>query len=61
MESNLIREYRERLISDVVTGQIDVRSWKPGPDDPIADNDFTSLAGIDTNDGLPGGEETIEE
>lgn len=32
-EIRLMREYRDRLISDVVTGQIDVRSWVPGPDD----------------------------
>lgn len=43
-----IGEYRDRLIADVVTGQIDVRGWKPGPGDEIADEDLTILA--TTND-----------
>lgn len=34
-EIKLIREYRDRLIADVVTGQVDVRSWQPGPDDVV--------------------------
>lgn len=37
----LMREYRDRLIADVVTGQIDVRSWAPGPDDLIDDSEVT--------------------
>jgi type I restriction enzyme, S subunit len=32
-EIDLIVEYRERLISDVVTGQVDVQTWIPGLDD----------------------------
>ncbi|WP_370550522.1 restriction endonuclease subunit S [Edwardsiella tarda] len=32
-EIKLIREYRDRLIADVVTGQLDVRSWQSSPDD----------------------------
>ena len=28
-EIKLIREYRDRLIADVVTGQVDVRGWQP--------------------------------
>lgn len=28
-EIKLIREYRDRLITDVVTGQVDVRGWQP--------------------------------
>jgi type I restriction enzyme, S subunit len=35
-EIKLIREYRDRLIADVVTGQVDVRSWVPDPDDEVA-------------------------
>lgn len=31
-EIKLIREYRDRLIADVVTGQVDVRGWQSGPD-----------------------------
>lgn len=41
-EITLIREYRERLIADVVTGQIDVRGWQPGADD-VSDEDATAL------------------
>ncbi|MFN3628459.1 MAG: restriction endonuclease subunit S [Hylemonella sp.] len=36
-EIKLILEYRDRLIADVVTGQIDVRGWQPGPDDVVDD------------------------
>lgn len=34
-EIRLMREYRDRLIADVVTGQLDVRGWAPGPGDVI--------------------------
>ncbi len=43
-EIDLVREYRDRLIADVVTGQIDVRNWVPGPDDEVADEDLAALA-----------------
>lgn len=46
-EIKLIREYRERLIADVVTGQVDVRGWVPGPDDIVADE---ALAGLSDDD-----------
>lgn len=39
-EVNLIREYRDRLISDVVTGQIDVRGWQPPADESFGDEDI---------------------
>lgn len=42
-EIKLIREYRDRLIADVVTGQVDVRGWVPGPDDVVADEDLAAL------------------
>ncbi len=42
-EMDLIREYRARLIADVVTGQIDVRGWQPGPDDQFSDEDLAAL------------------
>jgi type I restriction enzyme S subunit len=42
-EITLIREYRDRLIADVVTGQIDVRGWQPGPDDMVNDEDLAAL------------------
>ena len=42
-EIGLVREYRDRLISDVVTGQIDIRAWQPGPDDQVSDEDLAAL------------------
>ena len=44
-EIKLIREYRDRQIADVVTGQVDVRGWVPGPDDAVADEDLAVLGG----------------
>jgi type I restriction enzyme S subunit len=44
-EIELLREYRDRLIADVVTGQIDVRDWLPGPDDGVAEEDLAALGG----------------
>ena len=49
-EIKLIREYRDRQITDVVTGQIDVRSWQPGPEDQITEEDLTALGDDDDND-----------
>ena len=48
-EIALIREYRDRLIADVVTGQVDVRSWQPGPDDVVDDAALAAL-GDDPDD-----------
>jgi type I restriction enzyme S subunit len=42
-EIRLIREYRDRLIADVVTGQVDVRGWVPGPDDVVTEDDLAAL------------------
>lgn len=42
-EIKLIREYRDRLIADVVTGQVDVRGWVPGPDDEVAEEDLAAV------------------
>ncbi|WP_205757292.1 MULTISPECIES: restriction endonuclease subunit S [Lonsdalea] len=42
-EIKLIREYRDRLIADVVTGQVDVRNWIPSPDDLITEEDVVAL------------------
>lgn len=44
-EIKLIQEYRDRQIADVVTGQVDVRDWVPGPDDLVAEEDLTALGG----------------
>ena len=44
-EIKLILEYRDRLITDVVTGQIDVRGWKPGPEDVVDDAALAALGG----------------
>ena len=48
-EIKLIREYRDRLIADVVTGQVDVRGWQPGPDDVVDDTALAAL-GDDSED-----------
>ena len=48
-EIKLIREYRDRLIADVVTGQVDVRSWLPAPDDVVDDTALAAL-GDDQDD-----------
>ncbi|KFG92655.1 hypothetical protein GQ56_0136020 [Burkholderia paludis] len=51
-EIKLIREYRDRQITDVVTGQVDVRGWVPDPDDVTAEEDLAALNGeeeIDTD------------
>ena len=29
--------------ADVVTGQVDVRGWQPGPDDAVSDEDLAAL------------------
>ena len=42
-EIKLIREYRDRLIADAVTGQVDLRGWQPGPDDAVDDDDLVAL------------------
>lgn len=44
-EIKLIREYRDRQIADVVTGQVDVRGWQPGPDDVVREEDLLALGG----------------
>lgn len=44
-EIKLIREYRDRQIADVVTGQVDVRGWVSGPDDLVAVEDLAVLDG----------------
>lgn len=48
-EIKLIREYRDRLIADVVTGQVDVRGWQPGPDD-VADDAALAALGDENED-----------
>lgn len=52
IEIDLIREYRDRQIADVVTGQVDVRGWVPRPEDVVAEEDLAALGGdeeIDTD------------
>lgn len=46
-EIKLIREYRDRLIADAVTGQVDLRGWQPGPDDDVNDDDLAALGDDD--------------
>jgi len=54
-EIKLIREYRDRQIADVVTGQVDVRGWVPDPDDVVAEEDLAALGGDEEIE--PDGEE----
>lgn len=54
---SLVRDYRDRQIADLVTGQVDVRSWQPGPDDLITEEDLTAL-GDDDDDNDTTEEET---
>lgn len=49
-EIKLIREYRDRQIADVVTGQVDVRGWVPGPNDVVAEEDLAALGSDDEID-----------
>lgn len=48
-EIKLIREYRDRLIADVVTGQVDVRGWQPDPED-VVDDALLSALGDENED-----------
>lgn len=60
-EIDLIREYRTRLISDVVTGQIDVRGMEP-PDAGIQMEPAAGIEGIaDEPDGDADEAELVEE
>jgi type I restriction enzyme S subunit len=49
-EIKLLREYRNRLIADVVTGQVDVRGWTPGPDDVAVDEVLAALGDEEETD-----------
>lgn len=55
-EIKLIREYRDRLIADVVTGQVDVRGWQPGPEDVVDDAALAALG--DEQEDMTEGEES---
>ncbi|WP_243733080.1 NADAR domain-containing protein [Luteimonas yindakuii] len=48
-EIKLIREYRDRLIADAVTGQVDLRGWRPGPDDVVTDDGLAALSEDDVD------------
>lgn len=54
-EIGLIREYRDRLIADTVTGQVDLREWQPASDDVVDDEDLAALG--DDEDSVDGEEE----
>ena len=54
-EIDLIREYRARLIADVVTGKLDVRHMAPPPGSP----ELEELAGIEADGSLD--DESVEE
>ena len=48
-EIALVLEYRQRQISDAVTGQIDLRGWQPGPGD-VVDDALLSALGDENED-----------
>ncbi|WP_370311649.1 restriction endonuclease subunit S [Pseudomonas citronellolis] len=50
-EIKLIREYRDRLIADAVTGQVDLRGWRPGPDDVVSDDELAAFGDDDASSG----------
>lgn len=54
-EIDLIREYRERLISDVVTGKVDLRGWTQAPEDLEADDE--ELAMMEDDEDIPAEED----
>lgn len=56
-EIRLIREYRDRLIFDVVTGQVDVRGWQPDPDDVVSDDDLAALGDDEIEPDEEGGDD----
>lgn len=58
-EIGLIREYRDRLIADAVTGQVDVRGWQPGPDDAVTDEELAALG--DDEDSVDGEDDNGED
>lgn len=58
-EITLIREYRDRLISDVVTGQIDVRGWQPA--DPIPGDEESIDVLVNTEDDSEIGEDNADD
>lgn len=52
-EIKLIREYRDRQITEIVTGQLNVQGWVPGPEDVVSKEDVAALGGdeeIDTDE-----------
>ena len=52
---DLLREYRTRLVADVVTGKVDVRALAATlPDEPPDDDDFATLDDDTPDDDDPG-------
>ncbi|HPE72702.1 MAG TPA: restriction endonuclease subunit S [Candidatus Competibacter sp.] len=58
-EIALIREYRDRLISDVVTGQIDVRGWQPA--NPIPEDEESIDTLVNNEDDSEIGEDDADD
>lgn len=44
---SFIREHRDRIVADVVTGQVDVRDWVPTADDVVNDDELADLGDAD--------------
>lgn len=47
MQIEAMKSFRERLISDVVTGKLDLRGWTPAPEDLAADDEGLAVIGDD--------------
>ncbi len=60
-EIALIREYRDRLISDVVTGQIDVRGWQPSADETSENEELIDMLADADEDGEIGEDDADDE
>ncbi len=62
-EIDLIREYRTRLIADVVTGKVDVRHLAPPPDSEDSEEMAEALEPLaeDTADAMIDDEEPVND
>lgn len=47
-----------KWIADIVTGQVDVRNWVPGPDDRVTDEGLAALDDTPDNEAIPEDNET---
>lgn len=62
-EIDMVREYRTRLIADVVTGKVDVRHLAPPPGSEDSEKTFEALEPLEEEiaDGMMNDEEALNE